>query len=112
MMMMAPLVMEVLADVFVNFYYNNTLIFSTLIIINSRILNMQTLTVKNNLANVNTHTGLFISPSGISNLCGTAARMVTPKGSMSTEGERLQVSVVPYRCSICPPLVTWQMSIL
>jgi len=25
-------------------------------------------------------------PSGISNLCGTVAGMVTPKGSMSTEG--------------------------
>ena len=38
--------------------------------------------------------------------------MVTPKGSMWTEGETLQVSVLPYRCSICPPLVTRQMSIL
>jgi hypothetical protein len=38
--------------------------------------------------------------------------MVTPKGSMSTEGEQLQVSVLPYRCSICAPLVTRQMSIL
>ena len=27
--------------------------------------------------------------------------MVTPKGSMSTEGETLQVSVLSYRCSIC-----------
>jgi len=36
--------------------------------------------------------------------------MVTPKGSMSTEGETLQVSVLPFRCSICPPLVTRQMS--
>ena len=32
--------------------------------------------------------------------------MVTPKGSISTEGETLQVSVLPYRCSICPLLVT------
>ena len=32
--------------------------------------------------------------------------MVTPKGNMSTEGETLQVSVLLYRCSICPPLVT------
>ena len=47
------------------------------------------------------HTGLFISPSGISDPCGTVAGMVTPKGSMSTEGETLQVSVLPYRCSIC-----------
>jgi hypothetical protein len=36
--------------------------------------------------------------------------MVTPKGSMSTEAESLQVSVLPYRCSICPPLVTRQIS--
>jgi hypothetical protein len=28
--------------------------------------------------------------------------MVTPKGSMSTEGETLQISVLPYRCSIAP----------
>ena len=27
--------------------------------------------------------------------------MVKPKGSMSTEGETLQVFVLPYRCSIC-----------
>jgi len=46
-------------------------------------------------------TGLFISPSGISDPCGTVAGMVTLKGSMSTEGKRLQVSVLPYRCSIC-----------
>ena len=46
-------------------------------------------------------TGLFISPSGISDPCGTVAGMVTPKGSMSTEGETLQFSVLPYRCSIC-----------
>jgi hypothetical protein len=56
------------------------------------------------------YTGLFISPSGISDPCGTAAGMVTQKGSMSTEGETLQVSVLPYRCSICPPLVTRQTS--
>ena len=47
------------------------------------------------------YTGLFISPSGISDPCGTVAGMVTPKGSMTTEGETLQVSVLPYRCSIC-----------
>jgi hypothetical protein len=56
------------------------------------------------------YTGLFISPSGISDLCGTVTGMVTPKGNMSTEGETLQVSVLPYKCSICPPLVTRQMS--
>jgi hypothetical protein len=32
--------------------------------------------------------------------------MVTPNESMSTEGETIQVCVLPYRCSICPPLVT------
>ena len=56
------------------------------------------------------YTGLFISPSGISDLCGTVTGMVTPKGSMLTEGEILQFSVLPYRCSICPPLVTRRMS--
>jgi hypothetical protein len=56
------------------------------------------------------YTGLFISPIGISDLCGTVTGMVTPKGSMLTEGEILQFSVLPYRCSICPPLVTRQMS--
>jgi hypothetical protein len=56
------------------------------------------------------YTGLFISPSGNSDLSGTLTGMVTPKGSMLTEGEILQFSVLPYRCSICPPLVTWQMS--
>jgi hypothetical protein len=58
----------------------------------------------------NIYTGLFISPSGISDLCGTVTGMVTPKENMSTEGETLQVSVLPYKCSICPPLVTRQMS--
>jgi hypothetical protein len=45
--------------------------------------------------------------SGMSDLCGTVAGMVTLKGSMSTEGETLQVSVLPYRywyapfCCVC-----------
>ena len=34
------------------------------------------------------------------------------RGSMSTEGETLQVSVLLFMCSISPPLVTRQMSIL
>jgi hypothetical protein len=46
------------------------------------------------------YTGLFISPSGNSDPCGTVAGMVTPKWSMSTEGETLQVIVLPYGCSI------------
>ena len=41
-------------------------------------------------------------------LCGNVAACC----SMSTEGKTLQVSVLPYRCSMCPPLVTRQMSIL
>ena len=58
------------------------------------------------------YTGLFVSPSGISDICGTVAGVVTPKGSMSTEGETLHISVLTsYRRSICPPLVTRQMSI-
>jgi hypothetical protein len=48
------------------------------------------------------NTGWFISPSGISDLCSAVAGMVTPKESMSTEGETLQVSVLPYRCSVPP----------
>jgi hypothetical protein len=44
----------------------------------------------------------FINSSGISDLCGTVAGMVTPKWGMSTEGETLQVSDLPYRCSIAP----------
>jgi hypothetical protein len=35
--------------------------------------------------------------------------MVTPKRSMSTERETLQASVLPYRCSIFSPLVTYQV---
>jgi hypothetical protein len=58
------------------------------------------------------NTGWFISRSWISDLCGTDAGMFTPKGSMSTEGETLQFSALPYRCSICPTFVTRQMSIL
>ena len=37
--------------------------------------------------------GYFISTSGIFDLCGRVAGMVTPKGSLPTEGETLQVSV-------------------
>ena len=43
------------------------------------------------------YTGQFISSSGNSDFCSTVAGMVTPKRSMSTEGESLQVSVLPYR---------------
>ena len=47
------------------------------------------------------YTGLFISPSGISDPCGTVAGMVTPKGSMSTEEETLP--------SFCPTLQVLDM---
>ena len=49
---------------------------------------------KNITKNRKSYTGLSISPSGISDPCGKVAGMVTPKGSMSTEGETLQVSVL------------------
>ena len=42
-------------------------------------------------------TGLFISPCGNSDLYSTVAGMDKQKGRMSTEGEALQVSVLPYR---------------
>jgi hypothetical protein len=51
------------------------------------------------------NTGYLISPSRISDLCSRVAGMVTPEGSMWTEEETLEVSVLPYRCSICPLLV-------
>jgi hypothetical protein len=46
--------------------------------------------------------GQFVSTFGIHDLCGAVAGMVTPKWSMSTEGETIQVAVLPYRCSIFP----------
>ena len=55
------------------------------------------------IINYKEYTGLFISPSGISDPCGTVAGMVTPKGSMSTEGETLQ---------ICPTLQVLDMCTL
>jgi hypothetical protein len=35
----------------------------------------------------------------MSDLCSTVAGKVTPKGSLSTEAETLQVSVLPSNCS-------------
>jgi len=58
------------------------------------------------------YTGSLISLSGISGLCSTVVGIVTPKDSMSTEGETLQFSVLSYSCSIRPLLVTRHMSIL
>jgi hypothetical protein len=49
------------------------------------------------------HTGLFMSPSEISDPCGTVAGMVTPKGSTSTEGD------TP---SFCPTLQVLDMCTL
>ena len=48
--------------------------------------------------------GNSLSPYGISDLCGTVAGMITPKGSMSTEGETLP--------SFCPTLQVLDMSTL
>ena len=31
--------------------------------------------------------------------------MVTPEGNKSKKGQTLKISLLPYRCSICPPLV-------
>ena len=81
--------------------YNITVSYHILIVL--KIIAVQPVIVKH-------YTGLFISPFGISGLCDAVTGMVTPKGSMSTEGETLQFSVLPYRCSICPRLVTRQMS--
>ena len=39
---------------------------------------------------ITVNSGYIISPSGISDLCDTVAGMVTPKTSMSTEGETLK----------------------
>ena len=58
------------------------------------------------------NTGLFISPSGISELDCATTKTDTAEMSISIGRESLQVSVLPYRCSICAPLVTRQMSIL
>jgi len=54
----------------------------------------------------NIYTGLFISPSGISELDCATTKTDTAERSISAERETLQVSVLPYRCFICAPLVT------
>jgi hypothetical protein len=73
--------------------------------------------VKNKL-NYNSppHTGWFITPSGISDVCDTAAGMVTTGGGgMSTEGQTLQVSLVlcgtRSETSVAPSQLTqfWQI---
>ena len=48
------------------------------------------------------YTGLFISPSGISELDCATTKADTAERSISTEREALQGSFLPYRCSICP----------
>ena len=58
------------------------------------------------------YTGLFISPSGISELDCATTKTDTAERSISKGRESLQVSVLPYRWSICAPLMTRQMSIL
>ena len=51
-------------------------------------------------------TELFISPSGISELDRATTKTDTAERSISVGRESLQVPVLPYRCSICAPLVT------
>ena len=58
------------------------------------------------------YTGFFISPSWISELDCAITKTDSAERSISIGRESLQVSVLPYRCSICEPLVTQQMSIL
>jgi len=62
--------------------------------------------------NHSNYTGLFISPSGISELDCATTKTDTADRNISTKRDTLQVSDLPYRCSICAPLVTRQMSIL
>jgi hypothetical protein len=58
------------------------------------------------------NTGCFINPSGISEVCSSGAKSHTGDESMSVKRVHIQVLNVPYKCSICPPLVTRQTSIL
>ena len=57
------------------------------------------------------YTGLSLSLSGISELDCATTKTDTAERSISIGRQSLQVSVLPYRCSICAPLVTRQMSI-
>ena len=50
------------------------------------------------------YTGLFISPSGISELDCATTKTDTAERSISIGRESLQVSVLTYRCSICAPV--------
>jgi hypothetical protein len=58
------------------------------------------------------YTGCFINPSGISEVCSSGAKSHTGDESMSVKRLHIQVLNLPYKCSICPPLVTRQTSIL
>jgi hypothetical protein len=58
------------------------------------------------------NTECFINPSGISEVCSSGAKSHTGDESMSVKREHIQVLNLPYKCSICPPLVTRQTSIL
>jgi hypothetical protein len=53
-------------------------------------------------------TGCFINPSGISEVCSSRAKSHTGDESMSVKRVHIQVLNLPYKCSICPPLVTQQ----
>jgi hypothetical protein len=54
----------------------------------------------------------FINPSGISDVCSSGAKSHTGDESMSVKRVHIQVLNLCYKCSIYPPLVTRQTSIL
>ena len=62
--------------------------------------------VNKNMCRQGIYTGLFISPSGISELDCAATKTDTAERSISIGRESLQVSVLSYRCSICAPCDT------
>jgi hypothetical protein len=57
-------------------------------------------------------TGCFIKTSGISEGCSSGAKSDTGDESMSVKRVHIKVLNLPYKCSICSPLVTRQTSIL
>jgi hypothetical protein len=57
-------------------------------------------------------TGCFINPSGISEVCSSGAKSHTGNDRMSVKIVHIHVLNLPYKCSICSPLVTGQTSIL
>jgi hypothetical protein len=58
------------------------------------------------------YTGCFINPSGISEVCSSGSKSHMGNESMSVKRVHIQVLNLLHKCSICPPLVTRQTSIL